>query len=243
MTFWKFPRTEHLGQNSEIVDDDRSMSADAFFGHLVNPALTQQHHGAARLVLQEKVDGANVSVHFEEEYEPIAQKRTGIIGHGEQRQFAVYRDWVSENVDELWNALGTRYVLYGEWLWKQHAIVYDSLPSYFMAFDVLDKESQLFLATPRVVALLEPYGIHTVPLLLNASLSELPEAQRRPDALEKLVSTHIRASNVGSEVAEGVYARIEDDLHVLERAKLRRKTFVSGRQDFHRNEANNSLRS
>jgi hypothetical protein len=42
--------------------------------------------------------------------------------------------------------------------------------------------------------------------------------------------------------AEGVYVRFEDKEHVLERVKLRRKSFVPGREDFSKVE-NNQLKA
>ncbi len=43
-------------------------------------------------VVQEKVDGANVSLHFQEEWNPIIQKRSGIIEMGEKHpQYDVFR--------------------------------------------------------------------------------------------------------------------------------------------------------
>jgi hypothetical protein len=246
MAFYKFPRTEHLGSNSEIVDDDRSIPADAFFALFLNPAV-QPADGTLRLVVQEKVDGANVGVHFEQEYDPIVQKRSGVIGAGEQRQFNVFRDWVFEHVEELWQVLGTEYCLFGEWLWTQHAVTYNALPSYFVGFDILDKATGKFLSTLRTNDMMAQCAVAPVPQLLDASLAEL-EANatykphcRSADGLEKLVASLIKRSRFGTEQAEGVYIRIEDLNHVVARVKLRRNTFVSGRADFHRGNGNNSL--
>lgn len=69
----------------------------------------------ARLVVQEKVDGANVSVHFQEEWQPLVQKRSGLIGSGEHPQYDVFRNWCYENTEVLWALLGDRYCLFGEW--------------------------------------------------------------------------------------------------------------------------------
>ena len=44
------------------------------------------------------------------------------------------------------------------------------------------------------------------------------------------------------EQAEGVYLRVERDGKVVGRAKLRRDTFVAGREDFDRSNVTNSLR-
>ena len=84
--FFKFPRTEHLS-GSTVVDDDVSIPASQFLKPLqLNPNL--------RLVVQEKVDGANVGVHFDysvSEWEPLMQKRGGLIETSEKPQYDVFR--------------------------------------------------------------------------------------------------------------------------------------------------------
>jgi hypothetical protein len=61
-------------------------------------------------VIQEKVDGANVSIHFEEEWQPILQKRSGVIGQGEKAQYNVFREWAYTHMEALWTILGSKYV-------------------------------------------------------------------------------------------------------------------------------------
>lgn len=43
--------------------------------------------------------------------------------------------------DRLYEVLGRRYVMYGEWMYAKHTIYYDLLPHYYMEFDVLDRET------------------------------------------------------------------------------------------------------
>ena len=60
-----------------VVDDDEVVPLSILSGKYVT--------------IQEKVDGANVSVHFEQEWQPICQKRSGIINTGERPQYDVFR--------------------------------------------------------------------------------------------------------------------------------------------------------
>ncbi len=46
--------------------------------------------------------------------------------------------WAGAAQRELREALGGRYVMYGEWLYAKHTVFYDALPHYFFEFDVLD---------------------------------------------------------------------------------------------------------
>jgi hypothetical protein len=43
------------------------------------------------VVIQEKVDGANVSVHFHQQWKPVVQKRSGIVANNEKPQYDVFR--------------------------------------------------------------------------------------------------------------------------------------------------------
>lgn len=61
------------------------------------------------IVIQEKVDGSNVSVHFEEEWNPIIQKRSGLVLNDDQEQYQHFRKWVHTHLEPLWELLGTTY--------------------------------------------------------------------------------------------------------------------------------------
>jgi hypothetical protein len=113
-------QTPHL-EGSHTVDDDAIVSMQQLGAAL-------KSKDARQIVVQEKVDGANVSVHFEEEWNPIIQKRSDIIATGEKEQYNVFRDWVYNRLEALFEVLNTRYCLFGEWLWALHSISYDQLP-------------------------------------------------------------------------------------------------------------------
>jgi atypical dual specificity phosphatase len=179
------------------------------------------------------VDGTNVGVHFEEPWVPVPQKRSGLILQGEHEQYVRFRDFCFEHVEALWNALSTRYVLFGEWLLVQHGVVYDRLSSFFIAFDVLDKTDGSFLSTKAMAELLKDSGVETVPLLATAWNGTTKQ-------LEELVKTS-RFST--SETCEGVYIRFETDARCVERLKYRRKTFTAGRTDFATRVAYNKVKS
>ena len=59
------------------------------------------------------------------------------------------KDWAYQFIGELWDLLGVRYVLFGEWLYLKHTIIYDRLPNYLMEYDVYDREERRFLSTKR----------------------------------------------------------------------------------------------
>jgi hypothetical protein len=83
LTFYKFPKTVHL-EGSSVVDEDESVNFS------ILKSITSS---SRRIILQEKVDGANVSVYFREDdpWQPIMQKRSGILGTHEKAQYDVFR--------------------------------------------------------------------------------------------------------------------------------------------------------
>ena len=46
--------------------------------------------------------------------------------------------------------LGSRFILYGEWLYAKHSVHYRKLPHYFFEFDIYDKDAGQFLISTRV---------------------------------------------------------------------------------------------
>ncbi len=161
----------------------------------------------------------------------MCQKRSGLILQGEHEQYVRFRAWASENVEALWTALGTRLVLFGEWVFACHGVPYNALPSFFLAFDVFDKQTETWWSTERVTQLVAPHGIHCVPVLSETWKGSVAE-------LEALVK---KSTFSTKETAEGVYIRFERGGVIVERLKYRRKTFVAGREDFNKNLKTNSL--
>eukprot|EP01105_Mastigella_eilhardi_P011648 TRINITY_DN2681_c0_g1_i1.p1 TRINITY_DN2681_c0_g1~~TRINITY_DN2681_c0_g1_i1.p1 ORF type:complete len:239 (-),score=82.76 TRINITY_DN2681_c0_g1_i1:62-778(-) len=234
MSFYKFPRTPHIA-GSAVVDDDCVLSAQQLKAQLQSLCHPAGHSFAA--VIQEKVDGANVGVHFEDEehrWLPTCQKRGGVIGTHEKAQYNVFQSWCAEHAEELWESLHADYVLFGEWLWCTHAIRYDQLPDFFIAFDVLEKKTGKFLSNKCVRAML-PASITIVPLLLEAPLTAGFDLATQAQALLKGAPR----SAFCADKPEGVYLRVEGDRYVLDRYKLRRGNFVCGAEHF--GTATNSL--
>lgn len=233
MSFVPFPRTPHVSGSVGSGDDDAIVGLEQML-QLLDDEL--------EVVLEEKVDGANVSVHFEDEsqrWAPTLQKRSGVLQTNELTQFNLFRDWVFERVEELWNALGDRFVLFGECLIMRHAVAYTRLPDMVLAFDVFDKQAQQFLGRRRVEQLLADTGVRMVPLVerfnSRPSSSGSSDRDRRPQLTrEHLSELAEQQSAFGEERREGIYIRIERDGVVEQRFKFRRDTFVPGAEGFRR---------
>lgn len=186
------------------------------------------HSPSTVVVVEEKLDGANVSLHFESEatrWQPVLQKRSGLIEAGERfAQYDVFRDWVFERLETLWPLLTDRFALFGEFLFATHAVPYTRLPDLLLVFDVFDKHTRQFLARERVEAMLTGSDLHMVPVLQRGG-----ELTR-----ERLLELVDQPSAFGDEKREGVYVRVEANGVVVDRYKFRRHTFVPGAADFGR---------
>lgn len=216
--FYKFPRTPHI-HGSVVVDDDRTISEKEFHN------LVSTMEG----IVQEKLDGANVGIHFRNENSIVLQKHSGIIEKREKAQYNVFRMWAYENMPLLWNLLHTKYVLFGEWLWNTHAVFYSKLPAYFIAYDLLEKETEKFLSYDRLKDILGG-SLPIVPILFRGKIKNIEQ-----------LKALIKKSEFSDGIAEGVYVRFERGSYVIARCKLKRDTFVSGRTDFGKKSVTNRL--
>jgi hypothetical protein len=152
---YKYPRTPHLtGSRVQPGDEDlRSFSPDELLGREV--------------VVEEKLDGSNCGVSFDGAGRLLLQSRGHYLDGGpRERHFALLKSWAKCHQRELWERLGDRFVMYGEWVYAKHAIFYDALAHYFFEFDVFDKREGTFLSTQGRRALLAGLPIASAPVLL-----------------------------------------------------------------------------
>lgn len=143
----KYPRTRHIeGSGIQPGDDPDAVPFTALAGR--------------RLVVEEKMDGANSAISFTSDGRMLLQSRGHYLTGGlRERQFDLLKQWANRYAGALWETLGDRYVLYGEWLYARHTIFYTDLPHYFLEFDALDTTSGVFLSTParQELLLLAPF--------------------------------------------------------------------------------------
>src|SRR5262249_28287653 len=124
MPIRKYPRTRHI-LDSRLQPGDEDLNAagfEAIDGH--------------RLVVEEKVDGANAAVSFDQEGRLLLQSRGHYLAGGPcERHFALLKSWAHGVAELLWPVLKTNFIVYGEWVYAKHTIFYDALPAYFLEFD------------------------------------------------------------------------------------------------------------
>ena len=152
----KYPRTKHIeGSRLQVGDEDLSQVK---FKEILNK----------NIVIEEKVDGANSAISFGPNNELLLQSRGHYLTGGyRERHFNLFKQWASIHQEEFFKVLGTRYIMYGEWLYAKHTIYYDALPHYFMEFDIYDKEKGVFLDTPTRHELLKDLPVCSVKVLAS----------------------------------------------------------------------------
>ncbi len=230
---FKYPRTRHV-EGSRLQPGDQDLEQVAW------SSLAGRH-----LVIEEKVDGANAGVSFTAGGALHLQSRGHYLtGGGREKHFALFKTWAARHREELWRILGSRYLMYGEWLYAKHTIFYDHLPHYFLEFDVLDTETGEFLDTPRRQAMLESSAVTSVPVLRQGRADTLPapavmvgrslykspawkERLRAEAERHRLDPGRAALETDSSDDAEGLYLKVEEDGRVIDRLKWIRPGFLS----------------
>lgn len=229
MTLQKYPRTPHLqGSRSQPGDED-----------LEDVPLSVLE--GLPVVVEEKIDGANAGLSFDEDGELWLQSRGHYLTGGErEKHFQLFKTWAQCHRPWLWEVLGSRYLVYGEWCYAKHTCFYDALPHYFLEFDVFDRASGLFLSTSRRRALWEGRPVVSVPVLYEGPFQGLPSLgpalYRTGDWLLRLDEQarklglsveRVRAETDLDPRAEGWYVKTEEDGRVTGRYKFVRASFLT----------------
>jgi ATP-dependent RNA circularization protein (DNA/RNA ligase family) len=202
--FFKFPATPHLTTMPGVaIRGDKVLSEserDEFLQH--------------DLVVEEKVDGANLGISFDSDGNIRAQNRGAYLHLPGTGQWKKLGDWLTPRTDTLFEHLSDHFILFGEWCYAQHSVFHDRLPDWFLGFDVYDKRFGRFLSSKRRDALFTEMCVAQVPVLARGHFA-YPEVQ-------KFLST----SKLSVQPAEGIYLRFDQDDWLAQRAKLVRPAFI-----------------
>ena len=230
MKIFKYPRTRHIeGSRLQYGDSADDQSFAGLKGR--------------RLVIEEKVDGANCAISFENGKLRLQSRGHYLTGGPRERHFALLKSWAACHAEAFYLALGKRYIMYGEWLYAKHTVFYDALSHYFMEFDVLDQETGVFLSTARRREVLAGLPIMPVPVLQAGRFDTLgaitalvkPSLYKTPTWREALADAALQSGSrpefvekqtENSDLAEGLYIKLESDGGVKDRFKFVRADFV-----------------
>lgn len=227
----KYPRTPHL-KGSRLQPGDEDLSQLPF-----------SEIAGQNLVVEEKCDGANSAVSFSPEGKLLLQSRGHYLTGGyRERHYALMKQWANAHRDAFYEVLGSRYIMYGEWMYAKHSVFYDALPHYFLEFDVLDRQTGQFLDTPSRRSLLAGLPVVSVPVLACGSFSSREELLRllgpsrfiTKESRERLREEAVRLGldperqlreTDASDRMEGLYLKVEESGQVAARLKYVRASF------------------
>lgn len=235
MNIIKYPRTQHI-YGSRIQKGDEDLQA-------IRLEEIQDNY----FVIEEKMDGANSAISFDEQGKLCLQSRGHFLTGGpRERHFSPLKGWANQHYALLYDLLGDRYTMYGEWLYAKHTIFYDKLPNYFMEFDILDRKKGGWLSTQHRNDLLEKARpiVSSVRVILECDGMELSTEKLESLVVESpfiseqhltRLTTYcveggldeVRALNETDQtrLMEGLYIKTETD-QVTGRYKWVRKSFL-----------------
>lgn len=198
-SFHKFPHTPHLlwlgpGQPREDKVLSPSEVADFLTGELV---------------IEEKVDGANLGLSLGPDERLRAQSRGHYLAPGRcHAQWNPLWAWLAERRAELEAALASGLTLYGEWCHARHTVPYNALPDWFLAFDVYETPTERFWSVDRRNAWLTALDLFPVPEVRRGCfrVAQLPALLGR--------------SALGDVSMEGIYLRRQQGDQLVGRAKI-----------------------
>lgn len=204
--FFRFPHTPHLAWLGQDVPRDDKVLSSAEVKVLL----------AGEVVLEEKLDGANLGISMAPDGCLRAQNRGQYLDAPHSGQFARLPAWLAQHSDALCSALTPDIIVFGEWCAARHTLDYAALPDWFLLFDVYDRLAGRFWCSLRRNALAVSAGLATVP--------QVARGQHTVASLKELVATRLSSYRQGP--LEGIVIRRESTQWCEARAKLVRADFT-----------------
>ena len=142
----------------------------------------------------EKIDGANTGIYRSKGQTYLQKKGSNVdMSHP---QFSFFQnEWFFANKEKIDN-LPDNIVVYGELMRCVHTINYDSLPDWFLVFDIFDLKENKFMEWYKVEQICRDVGLHTVPLLYKGKI----------ESKDQLLGMVPRESAFG-DIAEGIVVK------------------------------------
>jgi atypical dual specificity phosphatase len=201
----KFCRTRHLLNLGAATRDD-----------LIMDIREQKDFFNKEIYIEEKIDGANIGFSIKDG-KIVAQNRSHYVNSATQTQFKELDKWIMNHSAELYDILENgKYILFGEWLYAKHSIQYNKLPDYFIAFDLYEIACKKFVARPILEEKLKDTTINQIRLIAKTTITNIND-----------IKQFIGDSIYYDGFAEGLYVRLCDSKHVLQRGKVVRPNFLT----------------
>jgi len=173
---------------------------------------------AGECIIEEKMDGANTGIVRHKKGFHL-QKKGSLVGASEHAQFQYFHHWANQlNYDKIMS-LPVNYWIYGELLFAVHHIYYDSLPDYFLIFDVWD--GRKYLDYSDRAEFCEKHGFHMVPFIdadvydIRELVKYIPERSAYGEIAEGIVVKRYRRGTYlrGKIVKPGFMKELEESEH------------------------------
>lgn len=209
--FFRFPHTPHLAWLSPGTPrDDKVLAADEAAALL-----------AGEVIVEEKLDGANLGISLAEDGALRFQNRGQYLRPPFAGQFRRLSDWIATHEEALRSDLSPGLMLFGEWCAARHSVAYDRLPDWLIVFDVYDRSEDQFFSTARRDALAERLSLAVV-RTVSRGRTTLADLTRR---------LHAEPSRYREGPIEGFVIRMQTSDWLLARAKLVHPGFVQSIDD------------
>ena len=208
--FHRFPHTPHIAWLGAAEPRDDK----------VLPPSEAEELLAGVVVLEEKLDGANLGFSLSPEGELRSQNRGQYLAEPYSGQFARLPSWLAIHGSAIGDALleisEQRPMLFGEWCAARHSLDYSRLPDWFLLFDVFEATTGRFWSSTRRDALAALLGLATTPRLTRGRF-KLAELTGKLETWP---------SRFRDGPLEGIVVRIESAQWCERRAKLVRADFT-----------------
>lgn len=204
--FFRFPHTPHL----MLIGNFKARNDKVIASEEVTEFLS------SNVIVEEKVDGANIGLSLSENGEIRVQNRGSFLSFPYSHQFSRLAGWVGEHEDGLRKVLSGKLIIFGEWCAARHSKHYSKLPDWFLLFDVYDVEMKKFWSVERRNDLAFQAGL--VPI------REVCRGQMNSKIIVEIVLKGESSYRDGK--MEGVVVRKEDEGWCVERAKVVHPDFI-----------------
>lgn len=204
--FFRFPHTPHLvWLGADKPRDDKVLDAAEVKALL-----------AGSVVVEEKLDGANLGLSLADDGQLCAQNRGQYLQEPHAGQFSRLPSWLAQHGKAIRTVLRPEVLLFGEWCAARHSLDYGTLPDWFLLFDVYDRHAGKFWSSARRNTLAAQAGLKIVPRVFSGRTSMkalIEQVQTSP--------SHFRSGPL-----EGLVIRRESADWCEARAKIVRADFT-----------------
>lgn len=152
MDFFRFPHTPHLSWLGTGHPRDDKLLAETEIHELLS----------GDVVVEEKVDGANLGISITSDGRPKLQNRGQYLSPPFQGQFSRLSSWLPIHEHSLSASLRPSMILFGEWCTAKHSLDYTNLPDWFIGFDIYDRAEDKFWSTRKRDDFLEEAGLSPI---------------------------------------------------------------------------------